>query len=89
MNIRRKYLNCIFLFLICSFTVDAHSTTLKQDINWPEFMSQQDMVWEKLPEYWYESAYLGNGKLGLIQKEMYSGSPDYLPVTLPCILEEK
>lgn len=33
MNIRRKYLNCIFLFLICSFTVDAHSTTLKQDIN--------------------------------------------------------
>ena len=29
-------------------------------------MSRQDMVWEKLPEYWYESAYLGNGRLGLM-----------------------
>ncbi len=29
-------------------------------------MSRQDIVWEKLPEYWHESAYLGNGKLGLM-----------------------
>lgn len=66
MNIRRRYFNCILLFLIYSFTVDAQPITLKQDINWPEFMSRQDMVWEKLPEYWHESAYLGNGRLGLM-----------------------
>lgn len=24
------------------------------------------MIWEKLPEYWYDSAFLGNGKLGLM-----------------------
>ena len=66
MNIRRRYFNCIFLFLIYSFTVDAQPITLKQDINWPEFMSRQDMIWEKLPEYWHESAYLGNGRLGLM-----------------------
>ena len=62
MNIRRRYFNCILLFLIYSFTVDAQPITLKQDINWPEFMSRQDMIWEKLPEYWHESAYLGNGR---------------------------
>ncbi|GAA6254801.1 hypothetical protein F070042J6_06530 [Bacteroides sp. f07] len=66
MNIRRRYFNCILLFLIYSFTVDAQPITLKQDINWPEFMSRQDMIWEKLPEYWHESAYLGNGRLGLM-----------------------
>lgn len=66
MNIRRRYFNYILLFLIYSFTVDAQPITLKQDINWPEFMSRQDMVWEKLPEYWHESAYLGNGRLGLM-----------------------
>lgn len=24
------------------------------------------MIWEVLPEYWHESAYLGNGRLGLM-----------------------
>ena len=66
MNIRRRYFNYTSLLLIYSFTVDAQPITLKQDINWPEFMSRQDMVWEKLPEYWHESAYLGNGRLGLM-----------------------
>lgn len=66
MSIRHRYFNCILLFLIYSFPVDANPVVLKQDINWPEFMSRQDMVWEKLPEYWYESAYLGNGRLGLM-----------------------
>ena len=66
MSIRHRYFNCILLFLIYSITVDANSVVLKQNINWPEFMSRQDMVWEKLPEYWYESAYLGNGRLGLM-----------------------
>lgn len=46
--------------------MNAHPATIKQDIDWPQFMSQQDMIWEKLPEYWYDSAFLGNGKLGLM-----------------------
>ena len=66
MNVRYRYFNCLLLFLIYSFSIDAHPITLKQDIMWAEFMSRQDMIWEKLPEYWYESAYLGNGRLGLM-----------------------
>ena len=29
-------------------------------------MQCQDMIWETLPEYWYESAFMGNGMLGLM-----------------------
>lgn len=46
--------------------MDAYALTIQHKINWPKFMSQQDMIWEKLPEYWHESAFLGNGRLGLM-----------------------
>lgn len=63
-------LNKLYSYLLLSLTsilfVNAHPTIIKQDIDWPQFMSQQDMIWEKLPEYWYDSPFLGNGKLGLM-----------------------
>lgn len=66
MNIQHRYYNCILLLLICLRSADIYSMDIKQNINWPQFMSQQDMIWERLPEYWYDSAYLGNGRLGLM-----------------------
>ena len=58
------------LGIIISFLMIPLSTyagiSVKREINWQEFMKSQDMVWETLPEYWYESAYLGNGMLGLM-----------------------
>lgn len=116
MNIQHRYYNCILLLLICLRSADIYSMDIKQNINWPQFMSQQDMIWERLPEYWYDSAYLGNGRLGLmiykepnknyirletgncdvhvmytiiVQKEMYSEFPDYLPGILLYTLKEK
>ena len=59
----------IISLILCAANVGslhAKSTSIKQDINWPEFMDKQAMVWETLPEYWYESAFLGNGMLGLM-----------------------
>ena len=61
-----KLYSYLLLSLISILFVNAHPATIKQDIDWPQFMSQQDMIWEKLPEYWYDSAFLGNGKLGLM-----------------------
>lgn len=60
----RHYL--LLWLLISSYSMDAYALTIQHKINWPEFMSRQDMIWEKLPEYWHESAYLGNGRLGLM-----------------------
>ena len=60
----------LYIYVILSFIsmgiVNARSITIQQKIDWPEFMSSQDMIWEVLPEYWHESAYLGNGRLGLM-----------------------
>ena len=60
----------LYIYVILSFIsmgiVNARSITIQQTIDWPEFMSSQDMIWEVLPEYWHESAYLGNGRLGLM-----------------------
>ena len=40
------------------------------EVDWEQFMRKQDLVWDVLPEYWYESAYMGNGMLGwMIYKE--------------------
>lgn len=60
-----KTLLFICIGLLSSITGFA-SIPVKLDVNWEQFMSKQDMVWETLPEYWYESAYMGNGMLGLM-----------------------
>lgn len=54
----------IALFLM-SHIVGYAQANVKRQINWPEFMGKQDMIWETLPD-WYESANLGNGLLGLM-----------------------
>ncbi|KAA6314262.1 hypothetical protein EZS27_035098 [termite gut metagenome] len=60
-----------YLLLIISLTgilpsVCAKERKVHSEIDWSEFMQKQDMVWETLPEKWYESVYLGNGMLGLM-----------------------
>lgn len=66
MNTCFRYV-CAVLFAIefCCSGVMARSF-VKLNVDWPEFIGKQDMVWEELPEYWYESAYMGNGMLGLM-----------------------
>lgn len=66
MNPGRRFYIYMIISFICIVTVNARSITIQQNIDWPQFMSSQDMIWEELPEYWYESAYLGNGRLGLM-----------------------
>ena len=78
----------IFTF-ISIVSINSQPISLKQNINWLEFMSRQDIVWEKLPEYWHESAYLGNGKLGLMiykepEKITYVWKPVIVMYMPPC-----
>ncbi|MCE8491254.1 glycosyl hydrolase family 95 catalytic domain-containing protein [Bacteroides thetaiotaomicron] len=55
-----------FCLLAAGQRVDAQSVKVKNKIDWDIFMQRQDMIWETLPEYWYESAFMGNGMLGLM-----------------------
>ena len=66
-NDMRKYLFTIFLCLLAIERMDASGANkIKMEIDWPAFMQKQDLIWETLPQYWYESAYMGNGMLGLM-----------------------
>lgn len=39
-------------------------------VNWPEFMAEQDMRWEKLPRKWFEGPFLGNGEQGTLMYQL-------------------
>jgi hypothetical protein len=33
-------------------------------VDWPSFLARQDLVWDRLPARWGESAFVGNGRVG-------------------------
>lgn len=65
----RKHLISLLSFFLC---VALHSwgknpaCKVTEKIDWPAFMERQDMTWDVLPERWYESAFMGNGMMGLM-----------------------
>src|SRR5216110_1738833 len=38
--------------------------SLQGPVDWAAFLGRQDLVWERLPSRWGESAFIGNGNLG-------------------------
>jgi len=62
----------LFTLFICLYLTTGalwsfpSASNVKADINWPAFMQKQDPIWDVLPEHWYESAFMGNGMLGLM-----------------------
>ena len=44
----------------------SSSPALEVNIDWAKFMSEQDMIWEVLPQAWYEAPFMGNGTVGLM-----------------------
>jgi len=57
--------------IILSITVLVLSVSCSHDqqqneIDWPNFMSQHDLVWEDIPSQWAEGAFVGNGQLGMM-----------------------
>lgn len=47
-----RHILAVCVVSLCVMTGTAASS-VKLDVDWPQFMSKQDMVWETLPEYWY------------------------------------
>ncbi|MDP4275073.1 MAG: hypothetical protein Q8907_12410 [Bacteroidota bacterium] len=57
----------LLLFLFSENPVFAGNKSLVQlQVNWPEYLSKHDLVWNRIPENYYEGAYVGNGLLGTI-----------------------
>ncbi|WP_117882398.1 glycosyl hydrolase family 95 catalytic domain-containing protein [Aureibaculum luteum] len=36
------------------------------NIDWPKFLGQHDLVWEEIPMQWNEGAFTGNGQVGMM-----------------------
>ena len=45
-------------------TLIALQTAPVTRVDWPTFLGRQDLVWDRLPTGWGESAFIGNGRLG-------------------------
>src|SRR5206468_2318739 len=49
--------------MILQFSLTA-LLTLQGPVDWATFLARQDLVWDRLPTGWGESAFIGNGRLG-------------------------
>lgn len=53
--------SALLLLLSTILTLAASSAeSVRLNIDWPEFMTQHDPVWERLPENYFEGAFVGN-----------------------------
>jgi len=43
---------------------------LTQVFDWPSFLHEHDLVWEKLPAVWMDAPFLGNGMMGTIVRQI-------------------
>ncbi len=53
----------IYTFLLC-FWISSYAQKLESKIDWKQFISNQDMIFEPLTTNWHEGAFTGNGLLG-------------------------
>jgi hypothetical protein len=53
------------LTLILCLDPFSRAADITTNIDWPTFLSRHDLVWTKTPTTWEQSAFLGNGLLGI------------------------
>src|SRR5437763_1905544 len=58
----RRWVTAVSLTLVCPVALAQSRPAARVD--WPTFLSRQDLVWDRLPTGWGESAFIGNGRLG-------------------------
>src|SRR5438045_4565010 len=58
----RRWVTAVSLPLVCPVALAQSRPAAR--IDWPTFLARQDLVWERLPTGWGESAFIGNGRLG-------------------------
>jgi alpha-L-fucosidase 2 len=46
-------------------------------VNWAQFLEKHDLVWNDIPEKWYQAPFVGNGMLGML---VYKDGPQALHI---------
>jgi alpha-L-fucosidase 2 len=62
---KNKFLLLLSLCTVFTAWNNIAASVIKH-IDWPRYMSQFDMKWERLPMQWSEGAFVGNGQLGIM-----------------------
>ena len=71
MNPKIQKVICIIFLFVCCHTIfvfgkkEGKSEATLQ-VNWPQYLSKHDLVWNKIPKDYFEGAFVGNGILGAI-----------------------
>src|SRR5947207_9427745 len=58
----RRWVTAVSLTLVCPAARPWSGPGA--GVDWPTFLARQDLVWDRLPTGWGESAFVGNGLLG-------------------------
>ena len=65
LGVMTNRLRAVFMFsLFTSVTMAAVSASVPEKIDWPGFMRQHDMTFDKLPRSWKEAPHFGNAQVG-------------------------
>lgn len=71
----------IALFISMMSIAQAQKDSSIDQVNWSEYLAEQDMKWKSLPRSWKESPFLGNGEMGTM---MYQTDPQKLRWDVGC-----
>jgi hypothetical protein len=56
----------IFLVAVSFMNTARAAEPVVDKVDWPLFMAKQDMIWDTLPDNWFNAPFLGNGEQGTL-----------------------
>ncbi len=68
-----KFLLTVLLFCVgCATGVEQKISqdVAKAEVNWEQFLSRLDPVWQQMPTRWYDSPFMGNGMIGTLVRQI-------------------
>lgn len=60
------FLPTLFVALTAAVRSADSPGPVRDQVDWPVFLTRHDLVWEQLPRQWNEGAFAGNGNMGFV-----------------------
>ena len=56
--------------LLTPLSLPAQPPAVTDRVDWPAYLAQHDLLWDRLPQQWYQAPFLGNGMLGTMLRQV-------------------
>ncbi len=60
----------LFLIAVVFIHTARAADPVVDKVNWPSFMAHHDMIWDQLPDQWFNAPFLGNGEQGTLMYKL-------------------